>query len=53
MLFVGIIALAFIFKHRLEELKYISYVFLTMLGLFITLMFMELARDSGIKKPSY
>lgn len=50
MLFVGFLALFFIFKRRLEELRSISYVFLTVLGLFITLLVMELARDDGSKR---
>ena len=49
-LFIGGLALFFIFKRRLEELRSISYVFLTVLGLFITLLVMELARDDGSKK---
>ena len=49
-LFIGVIALLFIFKRRLEELRSISYVFLTVLALFITLLMMELGRDDGSKR---
>ena len=49
-LFIGVAAFLFIFKRRLEELKSISYVFLTVLGLFITLLITEQARDDGAKR---
>ena len=44
---VGALALFFIYKKHLGELKRVSYVFLTMLGLFITLIVVEYSRDKG------
>ena len=49
-LLVGTISLSFIFKTHLEELRELSYVFLSAVGLFITLFFVELMRD---KTPAY
>lgn len=37
----------FIFKKHLEELKSVSYVFLTVVFLFIALLFVELYRDES------
>jgi len=50
---IGIFSLLLIFKSHLGELKSISYVFLTVVGLFITLMVMELSRDDGANRPDY
>ena len=50
---IGIASLLMIYKRHLGELKSISYVFLTVVGLFITLMVMELSRDDGAKRAPY
>ena len=49
---MGGFSLLFIFKRRLDELKGVSYVFLTALALFITLLYVELARDDPEKHES-
>ena len=50
---IGLFSLLLIYKRHLGELKSISYVFLTVLGLFITLMVMELSRDDGANRVSF
>ena len=50
---IGCFSLLLIYKRHLGELKSISYVFLTVLGLFITLMIMELSRDDGKNRPTW
>ena len=50
---VGCISLIFIFKQQLEELKSISYVFLTVVFLFIALLFVELVRDKDLQMESF
>ena len=42
---VGLISLVFIFKKNLEELKSISYVFLTVVLIFVALLLAELLGD--------
>jgi len=49
----GLISLAFIFKKSLEELKSVSYVFLTVLSLFITLLFVDLTRQDASERESF
>lgn len=48
----GLISLNFIFKKSLEELKSVSYVFLTVLALFITLLFVDLTRQDASERES-
>ena len=50
---VGCISLVFIFKKHLEELKSVSYVFLTVVFLFIVLLFVELGRDKTHEIESF
>ena len=51
-LFVGTLSLLFIFKRHLEELKGVSYLFITVVFLFVTLLFVELMRDDGkLREP--
>ena len=44
---IGLVSLGYIFKKNLEELTSVSYVLLTVIGLFITLLTLELNRDDG------
>ena len=50
---VGGISFIFIFKRHLEELKSISYVFLTVVFLFIALLWVELYKDGGESMETY
>ena len=43
---VGAVALYFVFKKRLEEMKDLSYVFLIVVGLFVALLMVELSRGA-------
>ena len=53
MVVIGSASLLFIFKKNLEELKIVSYVLLTVIGLFITLMLLELGRDDGSMREPF
>ena len=44
---LGLASLGYIFKKNLEELTSVSYVLLTVIGLFISLLLLELNRDEG------
>ena len=44
---VGSISLIFVFKKHLKELKGISYIFLTVVVLFISLLLTELLKEGG------
>jgi len=50
LLLVGSLSLLFIFKKHLQELKNLSYVFLTVVFLFIALILVELFRETGTDK---
>ena len=52
-LFVGCLSMLFIFKKRLEELKSVSYAFITIVFLFVALFLVELIRDEGKSMESY
>lgn len=53
MIVFGILSLNFIFKKSLEELKSVSYVFLTVLALFVTLLFVDLKRQDPSERESF
>ena len=49
---IGALSLFFIYKRHLGELKSVSYVFLVIIFLFVTLLCLELSRDSGTNRPT-
>ena len=46
--FVGMLQLFVIFKKQLEELKAVSYIFIVIVFLFLTLLFSELMTDGKV-----